>query len=226
MSTPAFSITVSMSSDNGGGGVSSTQSYDLDASTDLNVQTVLGGGTIQQTESVSGQGNNKISQSLSNDGQSASSAISSSGSLGLNSFSLATETALGLTTGLSASGEAKSLLSGSMGSSFASQESWILGGSMTSNQALTAQNDGVKADQNTGIMGALGYSMGVASFKDNKVEVTGGLNGLGAIVSQMTTIASDKASASGEIKGTSLDSKAFSTTKATSAQEEAYSYLS
>jgi len=226
MTMPVFSITVSVSSDDGRSEVSLTQSYDLDTSTDLKVQTVLGEGTIQQTQWVSGQGNNKISQFLNNGGHSASSAISSSDSFCLNSFSSATGMALGLNTDMRASGEARSLLSGSNGISFASQESWTLSGIMTSNQALIAQGNVVRADQNTGIMGALGYSLGRAKFKDNQAEVTGGLNGQGIVFSQMSAIASDKASASGDVKGISLNSKAYSTTKAISAQEEAYSYLS
>ena len=71
MSVPAFSITVSMSSNNAKTEVSLTQSYDIDKSTDLRVRTGLGEGTIMQTQWASGQGNNKISQSLSNGDQSA-----------------------------------------------------------------------------------------------------------------------------------------------------------
>jgi hypothetical protein len=226
ISLPAFSVTVSMSSNNANTEVSLTQSYDIDKSTDLRVRTGLGEGTIMQTQWASGQGNNKISQSLSNGDQSAFSAISSESYFGLNSNTLATGTTLDLSTNLMASGETRCLLSGSTGSSFATQEAWTLGGSLTSNQALIVQCDKVKADQTTGIMGALGYSLGRSGLRDKEVEVTGGLNGQGIVFSQITAIASDEASASGEVKSISLDSKSYSTTKATSAQEETYSYLS
>ncbi len=226
MSLPAFSVTVSMSSNNANAEVSLIQRYDIDKSTDLRVRTGLGEGTIMQTQWACGQGNNKISQSLSNGYQSAYSAIYSDGYFGLNSNTLATGTNLDLRANLGASGETRSLLSGSTGSSFATQEAWTLGGSQTSNQALIVQGDIVRADQSTGIMGALGYSLGRSGLKDKEVEVTGGLNGQGIVFSQMTAVASDEASASGEIRSISQDSKSYSTIKATSAQEETYSYLS
>jgi len=226
ISVPVFSVTVSMSLNNAKTGVSLTQRYDIDKSTDLRARTGLGEGTIMQTQWASGQGNNKISQSLSNGDQNAYSAISSESYFGLKSNTLATGTTLDLRTSLRASGETRSLLSGSTGSSFATQEAWTLGGSLTSNQALIVQCDKVKADQSTGIIGALGYSLGRSGLKDKEVEVTGGLNGQGIVFSQMTAIASDEASASGEVKSISQDSKSYSTTKATSAQEETYSYLS
>ncbi len=226
MSLPVLSVTVSMSSNNAKAEVSLNKSYDIDKSTDLRVRIGLGEGTIKQTQLASGQGNNKISQSLSNGGQSAYNAISSESHFDLNSNTLVTGTTLDLTTSLEAYGETRSLLSGSTGPSFACQEAWTSGGSLTSNQALIVQCDEVEADQSTGIIGPLGYSLGRSGLKDKEVEVTGGLNGLGIVFSQMTAIASDDGSASGEVKSISLDSKSYSTTKATSAQEETYSYLS
>jgi hypothetical protein len=226
ISLPVFSVTVSLSSNNALTEASLTQSYEIDRSTDLRVQACLGEGTIKQTLWAAGQGDNKISQSLSKGDQSAYSTISSESCFGLNSNTLATGTMLDLCTSLGASGETRSLLSGSTGSSFATQEAWTLDGSLTSNQALIVRCDKVRADQSTGIIGALGYSLGRSALKDKEAVVTGGLNGQGTVFSQMTAIASDEASASGEIKSISLDSKSYSTTKATSAQEETYSYLS
>ncbi len=223
---PVFSITVSMSSNNAKNEVSLTQSYHLDKSTDLRVRACLGDGTIMQTSWASGQGKNKINQYLSNGDNSATSAISSESCFGLNSNTLASGTTLGLSTSLDASGETRSMLSGSTGSSFAAQEAWTFSGSMTSNQALIVQSDKVRADQSTGIMGALGYSLGRSGLNDKEAEITGGLNGYGIVFSQLTAIASDEALASGEVNSISLDSKSYSTTKATSAQEETYSYLS
>jgi hypothetical protein len=226
MSLPALSVTVSTSLNNANAEVYLTQSYDIDKSTDLRVQTDLGEGTIIQIQEASGQGNNNICQYFGNEDQSAYSAISSESNFGLSSNTLARGTKLDLSTSLEASGETRSVLSGSAGSSFAAQETWTLGGSLISNQDLTVQGEKVRADQSTGIRGALGYSLGRSGSKDNEVEITGGLNGQGIVFSQMTAIASDEASASGEVKSISLDSKSYSTTKATSAQEETYSYLS
>jgi len=226
MSLPALSVTVSTSWNNADAEVYLSQSYDIDKSTDLRVLTGLGEGTIIQTQWASGQGNNNINQYLGNKDQSAYSAITSESNLGLNSNTLATGTKLDLSTSLEASGETRSVLSGSAGSSFAAQETWTLGGCLISNQDLTVQDEKVRADQSTGIIGALGYSLGRSGLKDKEVEVTGGLNGQGIVFSKITAIASDEASASGEVKSISLDSKSYSTTKAISAQEETYSYLS
>lgn len=226
MVLPALSVTVTMSCDDAMGDVSLTQSYDIDESTDLKARTSIGEGTITQTQWASGQGSNRISQSLSNGDQNACSAVSSESSFGLNSKALAAESMLSLSTDLGASGEAKSLLTGSTESSSAAQEAWTSGGSLNSNQAITLQGDRVRVDQSTGILGSLGYSLSRAGSMGRLVEVTGGLNGQGIVLSQMTAIASDQASASGEIRSISLDSKSYSTAKAASDQEEAYCYLS
>jgi hypothetical protein len=226
MSLPALSVTVSTSWNNANAEVYLTQSFDIDKSTDLRVQTELGEGTIIQTQWASGQGNNNISQYLGNEDQSAYSAISSENNFGLSSNTLATGAKLELSTSLKASGETRSVLSGSTGSSFAAQETWTSCGSLISDQDLTVQGEKVRTDQSTGIIGALGYSLGRSGSKDKEVEITGGLNGQGIVFSQMTAISSDEASASGEVNSISLDSKSYSTTKATFAQEETYSYLS
>jgi hypothetical protein len=226
MSLPALSVTVSTSLNNANAEVYLTQSFDIDKSTDLRVRTCLGEGTIIQTQWASGQGNNNISQYLGNEDQSAYSAISSENNFSLSSNTLATGTKLDLSTSLKASGETRSVLSGSTGSSFAAQETWTSCGSLISDQDLTVQDEKVRADQSTGIIGALGYSLGRSVSKDKEVEITGGLNGQGVVFSQMTAIASDEASASGEVNSISLDSKSYSTAKATFTQEETYSYLS
>ncbi len=223
---PASSITISMSSNNAKTGVSLIQRYDLDMSTDLTVQTGLKEGSIMQTQWASGMGNNMIRQSLYNGDQNAYSAISSESLFGLNSNTWATEGTLSLSTHLGAAGETKSQLSGSIGSSFASQEVWAFGGSLNSNQAIFLQGDRVRADQSTSIIGALGYSLGRCWLGDKKAEISGGLNGQGTVFSQMTASASDEARASGEVRSHSLDSKSYSTARAASANEECYSYLS
>lgn len=223
---PAFSITISMRSSNAVSDASLNQYYDIDKSTDLKLRASLGGGTINQALWASGHGSNKIHQYLSNGDDNAQLTISSSSYLGLSSNTLSTGTELGLSTNLGASGETRCQLSGSTGSSFVSQEAWILAGSLTSNQALTVQGESIRSGQSTGIAGAIGYSLARSETGDKKAEVTGGLNGQGIVFSQMTATASDEAIASGDVIGTSLYSKSYATARATSDQEETYSYLS
>jgi sialidase-1 len=226
MISPVFSITITMSSNNAASDAFMNQHYEIDKSTDLIMRASLGEGIIKQYQWASGYGSNKISQYLSNRDNSAQFAVSSSSFLGLSSNTLATGTELGISTSLGASGETKCQLSGSTESSFAAQETWTLAGSLASNQALIVQDDRVRADQRTGIVGALGYSFARSGSGDKEVEVTGGLNGQGLVFSQMTATASNEAIASGEVKGLSQDSKSYATARATSAQEETYSYLS
>jgi hypothetical protein len=223
---PAFAISISMNTGGGDGVASLTQSYNLDRSTELTERAILGEDTIQQDLSISGQGNNNLAQKSGNGKHSVSCEVISSGSIRLDASTRASGDAVDLAQNLVASGESKASVSGSTGSSFGSQESWISSGFMDSTQFITAQESGVKADQATGIAGAIGYLTGVASSNDKKVEVTGGLNGLGAVFSQMSTSASNKVSAQGEVRADSLESKAYSTIKATSSDADAYSYLS
>ncbi|OPY52742.1 MAG: hypothetical protein A4E49_01693 [Methanosaeta sp. PtaU1.Bin112] len=223
---PVSSITISMCSNNAKAEAYLIQRYDIDKSTDLKVQTVLKEGTITQTQWASGLGNNRISQSLSNGYQNAYSEVSSESRFGLNSNTWATEATLSLSTNLRAAGETKSQLYGSIGSSSALQEAWTPGGILNSNQAIFLQGDRVRADQSTGIIGTLGYSLGRCRLGDKEAEITGGLNGQGTVFSQMTASASDEASASGAVRSISQESKSYSTSRATSAQEESYSYLS
>lgn len=223
---PVFSITIAMSSNNALADASLNQHYEIDKSTDLKVRASIGDGIIKQTQWASGYGSNKISQCLSNGDDSAQITISSSSCLGMSTDTLATGTELGISTNLGSSGETRSQLFGSTGSSFAAQEAWTSAGSLTSNQALIVRDDRVRADQITSIAAPLGYSLARSGSGDKDVEVTSGLNGQGIVLSQMTAAASEQATASGEVKGLSLDSKSYTTARATSAQEETYSYLS
>ena len=223
---PAFSITITMGSNNALTDAFLNQHYEIDKSTDLKARTSLGEGIIKQTQWASGYGSNEISQYVSQGDDNAQMRVSSSSYLSMNTNTLATGTDLGISTNLGASGETRCQLSGSTKSSFAALEAGALDGSLVSNQALIVQDNVVRADQSTGIAGALGYSLTRSGSGDKEVEVTSGLNGPGIVFSQMTAAASEQAIASGEVKGLSLDSKSYTTVRATSDNEETYSYLS
>lgn len=223
---PVFSITITMGSNNALTDAFLNQHYEIDKSTDLKARASLGEGIIKQTQWASGYGRNKISQYLSNGDDNAQMTVSSSSYLDMNTNTLATGTDLGISTSLGASGETRCQLYGSTKSSFAALEAWTSAGSLFSNQALIIQDNLVRAGQITGIAGAIGYSLARSESGDKEVEVAGGLNGQGMFFSQMTATASDQAIASGEVKGLSQYSKSYTTARATSAQEETYSYLS
>ena len=77
--TPALSISVGFSAENGGKMVSSSSTYSLDRSTSLQESATLGDGKISKDLTASGSGNNRISISSSANGKNAGTEIESSG---------------------------------------------------------------------------------------------------------------------------------------------------
>jgi hypothetical protein len=77
--TPALSISVSFSAENGGKIVSSSSTYSLDRSTSLQESATLGDGKISKDLTASGSGDNRISISSSANGKNAGTEIESSG---------------------------------------------------------------------------------------------------------------------------------------------------
>jgi hypothetical protein len=152
--------------------------------------------------------------------------LSSIGALSSTSSSYASGDTVAIGQSVQTAGLSESAISGASGSTFVAQKAGVLDGAMASSQIAIAGDGTVSALQAWSIAGTLGYSDGLAQSADNVVRLTGGLNGMGGTSGFIDTTASDGASASGSFKADNLESKAYSAVKSTSADGEAYSYLS
>jgi hypothetical protein len=220
----AVSISSSLGNSHGASAVSAK--YDVDIDTDLAQKLTLGDGWISSSLSVEGNGNNKIDQTASNNGASASSSISCVGALSSTASSYASADAVLVGQNVQSTGQSDCSVSGTGSSATATQNAGVLEGYMTSSQMISAGSGGLNALQFTNIAGALGYADGMVKSSNNIVHLTGGLNGVGGLSGFLKVAASDGVSASGSFQAQSLESKAYSAIKSTSADGETYSYLS
>ncbi len=211
----------------GGGGTSSiSMSYDLDGSTSLTESSIIGNSKIFSIGSVEGSGINGIAKVASNGQSIVSNSIISQGDLSSTISTYASDDLVSLNQDVQAVGRSETAVSCNSGSTYVAQNAGVLYGTVRSFQAASAQSGMANAVQASSISGVLGYSNGEARSSSNTVKLTGGLNGIGCISGVLTATASDGAEASGFIQADSLESKAYSAIMSTSAEGDAYSYLS
>lgn len=107
--TPALGFSVSYSSGDGSGAVSSSSSYKLDDSSSLQQQAVLSGSELSQTSQASGTGDNSIANSVGGNGYSLSNEVDSSGSMGVSTSAVATGSGAGISQNAALSGKSGSV---------------------------------------------------------------------------------------------------------------------
>jgi hypothetical protein len=229
LTSVSAAVSVSSSSGDGKGASSVNVNYDVDRSTDLAQKLAFGDGWISSSLSVEGSGSNKIDQTAGNKEASVSSSISSIGTLSSTVSSYASDDTVRAGQNLQSAGQSDGSVSGASGSASTAQNAGVLEGYMTSSQMIAAGSGTINALQATNLAGALGYADGVVQSSDNIVHLTSGLNGVGGMSCFLDTTAStasDGVSASGSFQADSLELKAYSAIKSTSADGDAYSYLS
>ena len=226
LTSVSAAISISSSSINSNGAPSFNAKYEVDTGTDLAQKLTLGDGWISSSLSVEGNGINKIDQTAGNKETSASSSISCIGALSSTASSYASADAVRVGQKIQSAGQSDCSVSGSSGSATSAQNAGVLEGYMTSSQMITAGSGAIKALQFTDIAGSLGYTDGIAQSSNDIVHLTSGLNGVGGLSGFLEVAASEGAKASGSFQAESLESKAYSAIKSTSADGDAYSYLS
>lgn len=102
---PALGFSVSYSSGDGSGSVSSSASYSLDDSSSLQQQAVLSGSQLMQTSQASGSGNNTIESSVGGSGYSVNNKVDSSGSMAVSTTTAAAAGAAGISQSADLSGK-------------------------------------------------------------------------------------------------------------------------
>lgn len=148
LASSAYGIKISACIGGAGGSVSASGSYDLDASTSLNLDATLGQGAIYQERHATGSGENCIKETVSGKQYSIGNTIASSGMI-----------------------------------------------SSSSNAA--AFNDAGTVGASTSISGESGFIGITSSSEKNTVSVAGGFSDDGYLQSDLTSIATDRASTVG-----------------------------
>jgi hypothetical protein len=220
----AISISYTSSDSNGESSVSAD--YNLDRSTSLSESTALGSGSISSSSFLEGNGINAISKTVGSGDTNLQSRIASTGDLSARMSNYASGDLVNLGQSFYSTGMSEGTVSGAVGSASATQSAGVLDGTLASSQSISAQDLGISGLQSTELFGALGHSDGGAQLSNNKVEVSAGLNGIGTLSTEMSASALDSAIASSSVQADSLFSKAYSAGRATSAEADAYSYLS
>lgn len=102
---PALGFSISYSSGDGSGSVSSSASYKLDDSSSLQQQAALSGSQLLQTSEASGSGNNTIESSVGGVGYSVNNKVDSSGSMAVSTTTAAVAGAAGISQSAGLSGK-------------------------------------------------------------------------------------------------------------------------
>ncbi len=178
--------------------VSSTESFDLDASTSLHEQLDLNLGSIYQDRQASGAGKNNLTQSISGNGYSLQNDIASEGAFGVSTSSAATAEAASLSQDVSGAGSLSLALCGTQGSREAGQDAGIEFGALSSVQSLFVGQDAAIASQSTAMAGEEGY-VGTGAFSEsNAMLAAGSFQGAGILQAQLSVAATERAVAGGE----------------------------
>jgi hypothetical protein len=196
LTTSVSALSLAFSSGNGGGSVSSSTEYILDASTRLQEQSVLEEREIVQYREITGSGRNRIDQLVGGDKYRASNVIESSGSFFTSSSVEASDNGVGLSQSLKGSGDLSVALAGKTASSSSSQVAEVSNGEMSTSQSLAAA-DGVYAGQSTKLSGQAGSIGSHSSSAGNEMDVSGGFSGEGNLEADLSAVASKRSEVSG-----------------------------
>ena len=193
---PAFGISLSCSSGDGGGTASSSEGFNLDASTSLKENLVLGSGSISLDRQAAGTGKNSLKQSFSGTGYTLQNDIDSQGVLHASTSSAATPQAASLSQNVGGTGSMSLNLQGVQGATNAGQEASVAEGSLVSAESLSA-GQGVSASQSTELAGQGGRVVAGALGKDNVIVANGGFEGFGIMNAHLDSAVLDHATAGG-----------------------------
>lgn len=161
---PALGVSVSYSAGDSGGSVSSSASYNLDDSTSLRAEALLGEDGITETRQAIGSGDNSIEASAGSDGSSVSSSVGSSGKMGVSSTVIATTKGVAISQNAALSGQ-----SGSIGLiSNSKQNQMAVAGDFSGEGDLKADLSAVAADRSA--MGGSASFVGVPVLDSGNLQ--------------------------------------------------------
>jgi len=195
---PGWGISVSYESGGGRGIVSVSEDYDLDDSSSLKEETVLGAGSIYQTRSASGSGDNILRLELTGKGYAVGNTVGGSGSLGAYTSTVASGKEASICQRVAGRGDLGFALHGMRGAEVSSQEANVVGGTIITSQSL-AVGEGISCIQSTGIAGETGRVSSSAFSEDDVMLVAGSFQNMRAIGAELRSDTAGRASVGGEV---------------------------
>jgi hypothetical protein len=200
--TPAYGVSVSYQSGDGGSSATISGKYNLDRSASLHETARFGSGEVFQGRSVAGTGENSLSQQVSGSGYQVENEILSVGALSAGTIVSASGEGASLRQSVAGGGSLGVSVQGSQGTSASGQEAVVLGGVISTSQSLTAGDGaGVASDQSTAMAGAAGYITSGALSDENRMALAASFIGDGEMTAALSTSSSsgDRARMGGEV---------------------------
>jgi len=181
----AGAVTISYTADSGGESVSISESYDVDNTVTVKESTDIGFGNLQvdQERTAKGTGEADLKQTISGKsvdgvGYVAENDIKSESTIDARTFTSVTGDTIGMAQTVSATGDAKSALSGIQGGDSAMQKVEVRSGSLSSTQNMNIWHS-VSITQTANLEGT-SYVKGSATsngnFADTETSVEGSLS--------------------------------------------------
>lgn len=195
---PGWGISVSYELGGSRGVVSVSEDYDLDDSSSLKEETVLGAGSIYQARSASGSGDNILILELTGEGYAVKNIVGGSGALGAYTSTAASGGEANICQRVAGRGDAGFALHGTRGAEVSSQEANVAGGTIIASQSL-AVGEGISCIQNTGMTGESGHVSSSAFSEDDVMLVAGSFQNMRAIGAELRSDTAGRASVGGEV---------------------------
>ncbi len=196
--TTAMGITVRVTSSDGDEMSSSSQSYDLDTSTQLKQGINLDSGRISSNLQVEGAGRNRLMQSLSGNSYALTSDVNSQGTLSISASYVASGEEANINQDVTGAGFLSLNMQSMQGGANAGQEAGVVYGVLSSSQSLFAGNgQGTFARQITEMEGQGGKVVSGALGEENVMLAEGSYYGQGSMKANLVSAASKRAISSG-----------------------------
>lgn len=177
--------------------VSSSNSYNLDKSTFLELRASLGDDSLSQTDRLSGSGSNAVSQQVAGYGYSTTSTVGGMGEISASLATSASSEGAQKSSNLAGNGILAATLSGVSVSASVEETALAIGNIESSQSVIVGQ--GISAStQNTKITGDAGITSSSVSSKENALDVSANFLGSGDLNTEHASIAGDRA----EVHGT------------------------
>lgn len=198
MSAPVSAIGISLSSGDGGGEVTISDSYELSTNTALKSESRLEGHNIYQDRQLYGDGNNALVHYVEGNGYNSKNVVGSFGPLRISTSSAASPQSASLSQAVMGTGNIFAELQGTQGTNFVEQKTNVIEGGLSLSQSLAAGSL-LSASQETTMSGSSCYLESNSLSSDNMMLVNGFFYKVEDITADLTAASQGKAWTMGDI---------------------------
>ncbi len=198
MTAPTSAIEISISSEDGGGAVTISNSYDLSTATSLQSESMLDGHNIYQDRQLNGNGNNAVIQSVGGNEYNSKNVIKSSGPLRISTLAAASPLSASISQGVAGTGDVFTELQATQGADYAKQMTNVIDGSVSLSQSLVTGSL-QSVDQETKMSGSSCNLESNSLSSSNAMFVTGIFYEVADITADLTATSSGKAWIMGDV---------------------------